>query len=116
MGCPQVITIIIFIPFYAESDVNSIKNIKIGFTSFVAAIASTAVLTTALTLCFTVTNTALLAKKRARSLKLLQQADGEGYQAEKRIYEPVTHHLTSMSMTLENEAYVANNSVNICKQ
>ena len=94
--------------FYAGSDVNIIK---IGFTTFVAAIVSTAVLATALTLCFTVIITALFIKKRARSLKLLQQADSERHQAEKRFYEPVVHHLTSASVTLENEAYGTSNSV-----
>ena len=95
---------------------NSINNIKIGFTTFMTAIASTAVFAVALTLCFTVTVSALLFKKRARNLKLLQQADGEQHQVEKRFYEPVTHHLMSASVTLENEVYGTSNSVNIRKQ
>ena len=93
-----------------------INDIKIGFTTFVAAIASTAVLTVALTLCFTMTITALVVKKRARSLKSLQRLDFEKHQAaEIRVYEPITHHLKSECVTLENEVYVANGTV-VCKQ
>ena len=97
---------------------NSINNIKIGFTTFVASIASTAVLAIALTLCFAVTITALrlMIEKNARSLKSLQRTDVEKHQAaEIRAYEPVTHHLKPECVTLENEAYMANNTV-ISKQ
>ena len=90
------------------------KIIKISFTIFVAAIASTAVLTVALTLCVTVTITALrlMMKKRARSLKSLQRAKSEKHEAaEIRVYEPITHHLKPECVTLENEAYVANSTV-----
>ena len=90
---------------------NNISNIKIDFTVFVAAIVSTAVLSTTLTVCLIVLIVALFIKKRARSLKLLQQTDGETHQTEKRLYEPVTHHVTSARVTLENETYGANNSV-----
>ena len=92
------------------------NNIKIDFTIFMAAIASIAVLVVVLTLCLTVTITALLVKRRTKSLKLLQQANNGRHQEEKRLYEPVAHHLTSASVTLENEAYGASNSVNVRKQ
>ena len=94
----------------AEPDM---KSIKISFTTFVASIASTAVLAVTLTLCFTVTITALrlMMKKKARSLKALQQVDSEKHQAtEIRVYEPITHHLKPGCVTLENEAYVANST------
>ena len=107
-GGSLCILILIFDP---EPD---IKSIKIGFTTFLASIASTAVLATALTLCFTVIITALrlMMKKKARSLKSLQQADSEKHQAaEIRVYEPITHHLKPECVTLENEAYVANSTV-----
>ena len=94
------------------------NNITIGFTTFVASVASTAILTVALTLCFTVTITALVIKKKARTLRSPQRADSEKHQAaEIRVYEPVTlsHHLKPECVTLENEAYVANGTV-VCKQ
>ena len=114
-------------PFCTGSKAKGIKNIKISFTTFVASIASTAILTVALTLCVTVTIVALrfTVKKKARNFKSLQRArvDTERYhqvadtvaqKAEARVYEEVnTHHSKSADclVTLENEVYFANGKV-----
>ena len=47
----------------AESDVNNINSMKIGFTTFMTAIASTAILVVALTVCFTTIIAALVMKR-----------------------------------------------------
>ena len=83
---------------------------RIGFTTFVASIASTAVLAAALTLCVIVIIMTLrfTVKKKARSLKSLQRADTEKHQtAEIRPYEPteLITHSKSDCVTLENAVY-----------
>ena len=91
-----------------------IKNIKISFITFVASIASTAVLAAALMLCITVTITALrfVIKKKERRFKSLQRADTERHDQapEARVYEVVNVHHTKSAdclVTLENAVYVA---------
>ena len=89
---------------------NGINIIRIGFASFAASIASTAVLTAALTLCVIGIIMALrfTVKKKARSLKSLQRADAEKHQAaEIRPYEPAEPitHSKSDCVTLENAVY-----------
>ena len=105
-------------PFYTGSNVKGIKNIKISFTTFVASIASTAVLAAALMLCITVTITALrfMIKKKERRFKSLQWADTDRHHqaSETRAYEEVNAHNTKSAdclVTLENEVYLANSKV-----
>ena len=107
MHCIHALHVLNFSDYHAGVDVNTNKNI-LNFNTFIAAVVCTAILATTLTLCFTVTITALLLKKKSRNIKSLQ-ADSENKDAEKRVYEPVTHHLqTSKCMTLENGTYEAN--------
>ena len=84
----------------------------ISFTTFVASIASTAVIAAALTLCIIMIIMALrfTVKKKAKSLKSLQRADAEKHQAaEERLYEPTEPtaiaHLKSECVTVENTVY-----------
>ena len=58
-----------------------------------------------MTLCSAVAFTALVVKKRTRSLKSLQRAGKEHQAAETRVYELVTHHLNTECVTLENGEY-----------
>ena len=78
----------------AGSDVNSINSMKIGFTTFMTAITSTAILAVALTVCFTTIIAALVMRKKSRTFEsLLHQTNTERHQAaEIRAYEPVTQH------------------------